>query len=93
MNVQPEEHCAHRVTAGTLWSLLAAWASPWQVCSEGTEGFSGNARIGEVWEEQMNVPVQSAAAHSAVGLGTSSGREGDPTLPCYSCSGSPASRG
>lgn len=80
-------------TAGTLGSLLGAWANPWEVCSEGTEGFSGNARIGEVWEETRRIPLQSAATHSVAGLWTSSGREDDPTLPCSSCSGSPASTG
>lgn len=79
-------------TAGTLGSLLGAWATPWQVCCEGTEGFSGNARIGEVWGETRSIPVQSAAAHSVVGLWTSFGREDDPTLTCYSCSGSPAAQ-
>lgn len=83
MNVLPGEHCAHTVGGwdpqvgpwlSAQLSPLGAWASLWQVCSEGTEGMSGGVRDkGKVrsGKGQGAFPCNLLAAHLVVDLWTS----------------------
>lgn len=88
----PEEHCTSRVTTGThlghswdTWVTLGCLGRSAVKEQKGFLGIPGQVRSGK--------RQGSLLQHTDDGLRTSSEREDDPTLPCYSGSGSPANTG